>query len=147
MLKGFKEFIMRGNVVDLAVGVVIGSAFTAIVKAFTDSLLTPLLNSIGGAEVTGLGFKIISSNDSTYLDFAAVITAVINFLLVAAVVYFVIVAPMNKFNEMRAKKLETPAEPEVTEADLLTEIRDLLAEQNNTPRSELNMAKPKHSAE
>lgn len=147
MLKGFKEFIMRGNVIDLAVGVVIGAAFTAIVTAFTDNLLTPLLNSIGGAEVKGLGFHIISNNEATYLDFAAVITAIINFLLVAAVVYFVIVAPMNKFNEMREKKLETPAEPEVTEADLLTEIRDLLAQQNNTPRSELNMGTPKHSAE
>lgn len=138
MLKGFKEFIMRGNVIDLAVGVVIGSAFTAIVTAFTDSLLEPLLNTIGGAEVTGLGFEIISGNPSTYLDFAAVITAVINFLLVAAVVYFVIVAPMNKFNELREARLETSAEPEVTEADLLTEIRDLLAEQNSKPKSDLN---------
>ena len=111
MLKGFKEFIMRGNVIDLAVGVVIGAAFTAIVTAFTDSLLEPLLNTIGGAEVTGLGFEIISGNPSTYLDFAAVITAVINFLLVAAVVYFVIVAPMNKFNAMREARLETSAEP------------------------------------
>ena len=96
------------------------------------------MNTIGGAEVTGLGFEIISGNPSTYLDFAAVITAVINFLLVAAVVYFVIVAPMNKFNEMREARLETSAEPEVTEADLLTEIRDLLAEQNGKPKTELN---------
>ena len=138
MLKGFKDFIMRGNVIDLAVGVVIGSAFTAIVTAFTDSLLEPLLNTVGGAEVKGLGFEIISGNPSTYLDFAAVITAAINFLLVAAVVYFVIVAPMNKFNEIREARLETSAEPEVTEADLLTEIRDLLAEQNGKPKTELN---------
>lgn len=138
MLSGFKEFIMRGNVIDLAVGVVIGAAFTAIVTAFTDSLLEPLLNAIGGAEVTGLGFEIIKDNPSTYLDFAAVITAVINFLLVAAVVYFVIVAPMNKFNEIREAKLQTPAEEEVTEADLLTEIRDLLAKQSGTPDSALN---------
>ncbi|MDO5030496.1 MAG: large-conductance mechanosensitive channel protein MscL [Corynebacterium sp.] len=138
MLKGFKDFIMRGNVIDLAVGVVIGAAFTAIVTAFTDSLLEPLLNAIGGAEVTGLGFHIIPGNDATYLDFAAVITAIINFLLVAAVVYFVIVAPMNKFNEMREARLSTPAEPEVTEADLLTEIRDLLAEQNGKSNKELN---------
>ena len=138
MLKGFRDFILRGNVVELATAVIIGAAFTAIVTAFTDSLLEPLLNTIGGAEVTGLGFEIISGNPSTYLDFAAVITAVINFLLVAAVVYFVIVAPMNKFNEMREARLETSAEPEVTEADLLTEIRDLLAEQNGKPKTELN---------
>ena len=133
MLKGFKEFIMRGNVIDLAVGVVIGAAFTAIVTAFTDSLLEPLLNTIGGAEVTGLGFEIISGNPSTYLDFAAVITAVINFLLVAAVVYFVIVAPMNKIKAATAKKEEAveeaPAAPS-TEEQLLTEIRDLLANKN-----------------
>ena len=138
MLKGFRDFILRGNVVELATAVIIGAAFTAIVTAFTDSLLEPLLNTIGGAEVTGLVFEIISGNPSTYLDFAAVITAVINFLLVAAVVYFVIVAPMNKFNEMREARLETSAEPEVTEADLLTEIRDLLAEQNGKPKTELN---------
>ncbi len=130
MLKGFKDFILRGNVIDLAVGVVIGAAFTSIVSAFTDNLLQPLINSIGGAEVEGLGFRILSDNPATYLDFAAVITAVINFLLVAAVVYFVVVMPMNKFNEMREARIETAAEPEVTEADLLTEIRDLLKENN-----------------
>ena len=101
-------------------------------------MLEPLLNSIGGAEVSGLSFQIISDNPATTLDFAAVITAVINFLMIAAVVYFIIVAPMNKFNELREARLETPAEPEVTEADLLTEIRDLLAEQNGTPKSQLN---------
>ena len=66
------------------------------------------------------------------------LTAIINFLLVAAVVYFFIVAPMNKFNKMREAKLETPAEEEVTEADLLTEIRDLLAQQTGTPDAALN---------
>ena len=130
MLKGFKEFIMRGNVIDLAVGVVIGAAFTAIVTAFTDSLLEPLLNTIGGAEVTGLGFEIISGNPSTYLDFAAVITAVINFLLVALAVYFCIVVPMNKMKELQKKQEEEkPAEP--TDVELLGEIRDLLAARNH----------------
>lgn len=139
MLAGFKEFIMRGNVIDLAVGVVIGAAFTSIVSAFTDNLLQPLINSIGGTSAAdGLGFKILQDNPSTFLDFGSVISAVINFLLVAAVVYFVIVAPMNKFNAMREAKLETPAEPEVTAADLLTEIRDLLAQQNGTPDVALN---------
>ena len=124
MLSGFKEFIMRGNVIDLAVGVVIGAAFTSIVTAFTDNLMQPLINSIGGTNAAdGLGFRILSDNPSTFLDF---------------VVYFVIVAPMNKFNQLREAKLETPAETEVTEADLLTEIRDLLAQQNGTPDAALN---------
>ncbi|MEJ5920016.1 MULTISPECIES: large-conductance mechanosensitive channel protein MscL [unclassified Corynebacterium] len=139
MLKGFKEFIMRGNVIDLAVGVVIGSAFTAIVTAFTENLIQPLLNAVGGTNAAdGLGFRIFQDKANTFLDFGTVISAAINFLLVAAVVYFLIVAPMNKLNEIREAKLETPAEEETTEADLLTEIRDLLAEQNRTPRSELN---------
>ena len=138
MLSGFKEFIMRGNVIDLAVGVVIGAAFTSIVTAFTDNLMQPLINSIGGTNAAdGLGFRILSDNPSTFLDFGSVISAAINFLLVAAVVY-VIVAPMNKFNQLREAKLETSAETEVTEADLLTEIRDLLAQQNGTPDAALN---------
>lgn len=135
MLQGFKNFIMRGNVVDLAVGVVIGAAFTAIVTAFTDNLVQPLINALGGAKVEGLGFRIIADNPSTYLDFAAVITAIINFLLVAAVVYFLIVAPMNKLHDLMEKRKEqpeTPASPaaeEATETQLLQEIRDLLAQQ------------------
>ena len=139
MLSGFKEFIMRGNVIDLAVGVVIGAAFTSIVTAFTDNLLQPLINAVGGNDAAdGLGFRILSDNPATFMDFGSVISATINFLLVAAVVYFVIVAPMNKFNEIREAKLQTPAEEEITEADLLTEIRDLLAKQSGTPDSALN---------
>ncbi|MFC3850222.1 large-conductance mechanosensitive channel protein MscL [Corynebacterium hansenii] len=139
MLAGFKEFIMRGNVIDLAVGVVIGSAFTSIVTAFTENLLQPLINAVGGTDAAdGLGFRILSAKENTFLDFGSVISAAINFLLVAAVVYFVIVAPMNKFNKMREAKLETTAEEEVTEADLLTEIRDLLARQTGTPDAQLN---------
>lgn len=138
MFQGFKEFIMRGNVIDLAVAVVIGGAFTAIVTAFTDNLINPLIATLGNNDMSGLGFHIIAGNDATFLDFGAVITAAINFLLIAAVVYFVIVAPMNKFNQLREAKLETPAETEVTEADLLTEIRDLLAQQNGTPDAALN---------
>lgn len=129
-MKGFKDFVMQGNVIDLAVGVVIGAAFTSIVTAFTDNLLQPLINAVGGTDAAdGLGFRILSDNPATFMDFGSVISAAINFLLVAAVVYFVIVAPMNKFNEIREAKLQTPAEEEITEADLLTEIRDLLAQQ------------------
>ena len=129
MLQGFKEFIMRGNVIDLAVAVVIGGAFTAIVTAFSDNLINPLIAALGGSDVSGLGFHIISGNDATFLDFGAVITAAINFLLIAAVVYFVIVAPMNKLNEIAAAKRgvrQDEEEPQPTDVELLTEIRDLL---------------------
>lgn len=127
MLKGFKDFITRGNVVDLAVAVVIGTAFTAIVTAFTTNLINPLIASLGGADVQGLGFHIIAGNDATFVDFGAVISAAINFILIAAVVYFVVVAPMNKMKaRQEAKKAKGEEVAEPTDVELLTEIRDLL---------------------
>ncbi|MEH6242057.1 large conductance mechanosensitive channel protein MscL [Corynebacterium pseudotuberculosis] len=134
MLKGFKDFILRGNVVELAVAVVIGTAFTAIVTAFTNHLINPLIASLGGADVSGLGFHIRSGNEATFLDFGAVITAAINFLIIAAVVYFILVAPMNKLNEMAARRKGIQEEKEAPvsiEAELLEEIRDLLKTQRN----------------
>lgn len=129
MLEGFKNFILRGNVIDLAVGVVIGAAFTAVVTAFSDNIINPLIASVGGADYSGLGFHIISGNDATFLDFGALITAAINFLLIAAVVYFIIVAPMNKLDEMQKRNRGIqPDAPAPTETELLTEIRDLLSE-------------------
>ncbi|MDK7180697.1 large-conductance mechanosensitive channel protein MscL [Corynebacterium riegelii] len=134
MLKGFKEFIMRGNVIELAVGVVIGAAFTAIVTAFSDNIINPLIASLGGADFSGFGFHIINGNDATFVDFGAFITAAINFLLIAAVVYFLIVAPMNKLDEVQKRhKGVDPEEPAPTETELLSEIRDLLATQQGTP--------------
>ena len=126
MIKGFKEFIMRGNVIDLAVAVVIGAAFAAVVEQVVSSLVTPLLNAMGGAEAEGLGFRIISENPATYMDFAAIINALIVFLLTALVVYFVLVVPMNKFNEIRMRGKEEPEEVS-EEIATLREIRDLLA--------------------
>lgn len=126
MLKGFKDFILRGNVIDLAVAVVIGAAFGAVVTAFTEKLLNPLIASLGGAKADGLGFYIRPGNKATFMDFGAVITAAVNFLLVAAVVYFVIVLPMNKLSEMRKKGEEPEPEAPSEEVLLLTEIRDSL---------------------
>jgi large conductance mechanosensitive channel len=137
MLKGFKDFILRGNVVDLAVAVVIGAAFATIVTAFTDSIIKPLINAITPASSPGLGVTLIAGKDSTYVDFAAVITAAINFVIVAAVIYFAIVLPVNVIQERRRRGEETgPAEP--TEVELLAEIRDLLSAQqrpSDQPRS------------
>lgn len=133
MLKGFKDFLMRGNVVDLAVAVVIGTAFTAIVTAFTTHLINPLIAALGGAEVNGLGFYVISGNENTFVDFGAVITAALNFLIIAAVVYFILVAPMNKLKEIQAARKgveEDEQTPASIEAELLEEIRDLLKNRN-----------------
>lgn len=115
MLKGFRDFVLRGNVIELAVAVVIGTAFTAIVTAFSESIINPLIASIGSTEVEGLGFHIRAGNAATFVDFGAVITAAINFLIIAAIVYFVLVAPMNKLSETLAKRKgveedETPAD-------------------------------------
>lgn len=120
MLKGFKEFILRGNVIDLAVAVVIGAAFTAIVTSFTENIVNPLIAVIGGNNEMGWGFQITDSA-ATFVNFGAVVSAIINFLLVAAVVYFVLVLPMNK---LLPKPKEEPKE---TDHDVLVEIRDLLA--------------------
>ncbi|MGW4520152.1 large-conductance mechanosensitive channel protein MscL [Amycolatopsis sp. NPDC004378] len=129
MLKGFKDFLMRGNVVDLAVAVVIGSAFTAIVTAFTNGLIKPLISTIGGTDAAkGLGYQIFANNDATFLDFGGVINAAINFVLVAAVVYFVIVLPVKHLQERR-KRGQEPGPSEPTDVELLKEIRDLLRAQ------------------
>lgn len=126
MLKGFKDFLLKGNVVDLAVAVVIGAAFTAIVKAFTDNIIQPLIAALGGAGAAdGLGFRIFADNEATFVNFGAVITAAINFVMIAAVIYFVIVLPVTKLKER--KKVEGDDAAAKTEAELLSEIRDLLA--------------------
>jgi len=128
VIKGFKDFILRGNVVDLAVAVVIGAAFSAIVTALTKSILQPLINAITPPSSPGLGIQIIAGKESTYIDVAAVISAAVNFLIVAGVVYFLIVLPLNSLKERRRKGEEAgPAEP--TDVELLTEIRDLLRAQ------------------
>lgn len=128
MLKGFKDFLLRGNVVDLAVAVVVGTAFTAIVTAFTRFIINPLIAAVGGADAPGLGFFIRAGNQATFIDIGALITAIINFVIIAAVVYFLIVLPVNTIKARRRSGEEAgPAEP--TDVELLAEIRDLLAAQ------------------
>ncbi|MFC4603344.1 large conductance mechanosensitive channel protein MscL [Rhodococcus kronopolitis] len=122
MLKGFKDFLLRGNVLDLAVAVVVGAAFTAIVTAFTSNIVDPLIASFGGANEMGFGFQ-ITDNPETFVNIGAVLTAAINFVIIAAVVYFILIVPYT-----HAKKRFTVAEEAaLTDVDLLTEIRDLLA--------------------
>lgn len=126
MLKGFRDFIMRGNVIDLAVAVVIGAAFTALVNAVVTGFIDPLVRSVlGGDGETAGTFEF---GGQTF-DYGVVINAVITFLITAAVVYFVFVAPMNHLKERRVAKLgEAPeADPVPDDIALLTEIRDLLA--------------------
>ncbi|TFD30654.1 large conductance mechanosensitive channel protein MscL [Cryobacterium cryoconiti] len=132
MIQGFKEFIMRGNVIELAVAVVIGAAFTAVVHAIVAGIFNPLIAAIFNSESLAKAM-VVDLPGGGELSFGLVLAAAINFLLVAAVVYFVFVMPLNhvKHAQERRRAAGLPTEAEAaapaTELDLLTEIRDLLA--------------------
>lgn len=127
MLKGFRDFVMRGNVIELAVAVAIGTAFTAVVTQFGESFIKPLVALVGGGGVDGGTFEI----DGQTFNWGAFVNALIFFVLTAAVIYFAVVAPYNAFEERRKRGLgpvDPPAPPD--DVVLLTEIRDLLRAQN-----------------
>ncbi len=120
MLKGFKEFISKGNVIDVAVGFVAGAAFTALVTGITGAIITPMIGLISG---DGVDAGVITVNGQVF-DITAVINAIITFILTMAVLYFIFVAPINRWRDRNQKdeEIRTP----VTDIELLTEIRDLL---------------------
>ncbi|MGV0837390.1 large-conductance mechanosensitive channel protein MscL [Mycolicibacterium thermoresistibile] len=127
MLKGFKEFLARGNIVDLSVAVVIGTAFTGLVTRFTDSVIQPLINRVGAGGDTEYGILRIGIGGGETIDLNVLLSAAINFIIVAAVVYFLVVLPYNK---LRSRGEVEQAQD--TELSLLTEIRDLLADTNGS---------------
>lgn len=123
----FKDFALKGNVMDLAVGVIIGAAFQGIVTSFTENFINPIIGCIGGAEVEGK----IHLLGNQYINYGAFLTAVINFIIMALVI-FLMMKVVNKLMSI-GKKEEEPAPAEVpADVALLTEIRDLLAQQNNS---------------
>jgi large conductance mechanosensitive channel len=124
MLKGFKDFVMRGNVVDLAVGIVIGAAFTALVSQFTKSFLEPLIKLLGGGK--GISAGAWKVRDGVVFDYAAFINAIFTFLITAAALYFLVVLPINKLAERRRRGEEPEPQAPSDEIRLLTEIRDAL---------------------
>ncbi|GIF52445.1 large conductance mechanosensitive channel [Asanoa ferruginea] len=130
MLKGFKDFIMRGNVVDLAVGIVIGAAFTGVVTQFTKSFLEPLIRLLSGGSGIHAGAPTIRG---VPFDWAAFINIVITFLLTAAALYFLVVYPMNRLAERRRRGEEPPPAAPSEEIKLLTEIRDALVAGRQVP--------------
>lgn len=137
MIKGFKDFIMRGNVIDLAVAVVIGSAFTALVTAIVDSIITPVISLVWQAdEKTGaIGPTVQGLHGPVTFPLGGLLNAIITFLAVAIVVYFVFVYPMNVWKERQAAKVgvaEDAEEKLPTEQEILVQIRDLLQQQNGT---------------
>ncbi len=125
MIKGFKEFILRGNVVELAVAVVMGTAFGAIVNALVADIIMPLITAIFGKQDYG---NLVWTLNKSQIYYGKFLTAVISFLLIAFAVYFFIVMPLNHFEKLRKRRQGIPeAPPAETEVELLAQIRDSLA--------------------
>ena len=129
MLTGFQNFILKGNVIDLAVAVVIGTAFGAVVTALVQAVMMPLIAALfGSPNFDSFALLTINGND---IKFGVLLTAIVNFLLVAAAIYGVVVVPMNHMIERRNRRLgidpnikeEAAEDPQIA---LLTEIRDSL---------------------
>ncbi|MDN4483620.1 large conductance mechanosensitive channel protein MscL [Demequina lignilytica] len=140
MIKGFKEFIMRGNVVDLAVAVVIGAAFGAVVTSLVDNVINPLIAAIfGKPDLSGILLWTLNDGgtpgdpaDDAVLAIGTFLTAILNFLIIAAAIYFAIVLPLNKLAERKAKDEPAPDEAvSPTEIEILTEIRDAIKAQSD----------------
>jgi len=131
MLKGFREFIAKGNVIDLAVAVVIGGAFGAVVTALVDAIINPLIGAlVPTGDLASWTVAIPGIFATAEFGIGAIITALINFFAIALVVYFALVLPMNKLNARReARNAVAEEAPAPTQEELLTEIRDLLAKQ------------------
>lgn len=134
MLKGFKEFILRGNLIELAVAFVIGAAFAKVVQDFVGAVVTPLINALPGSKANGFGFSIRGGalKDPTFINLSVVINSLVVFVATAAVVYFALVVPMNKIQEKRALRVakgEPTPEPKSEDIALLEQIRDLLEAQ------------------
>ncbi len=128
-LRGFKDFVLRGNVIDLSVGIVIGAAFTALVASFTNAFIRPLLELFNADDQTAGGAFTI---DGSRFEWSLFVNGLITFVITAAVLYFLVVTPMNKLAERRRKGVEPePAAPS-EEILLLREIRDALQAQRQS---------------
>ncbi len=125
MLKGFKDFLMRGNVVDLAVAVVIGAAFGRVVQALVDGLINPLIAAVAGKQDLSL-VGLFTLNGATFST-GLVLSAIVNFVIVAAAIFFMVVLPLNRLAERRARGIEPETAAPNEEVALLIEIRDLLS--------------------
>ncbi|UKY50762.1 large conductance mechanosensitive channel protein MscL [Streptomyces inhibens] len=145
VLQGFKEFLMRGNVIELAVAVVVGAAFTNIVNAVVKGVINPIIGALGSQNLDNykacltechVDKKTGQFTDGIYILWGSVLSAALTFLITAAVVYFLMILPMNKWKERQAAKQpvdNSPADP--TEVELLIEIRDALIAQRTAAPS------------
>ena len=122
MIKGFRDFLLRGNVVDLAVAVIIGAAFGGVVTALVEDIITPIIGAIGGQP----DFSAITAGP---LRIGSFLNALLSFLIIALVVYFLIVVPMNRIMDRARRQTEVAAPPAPTKEEvLLAEIRDALVQ-------------------
>jgi large conductance mechanosensitive channel len=121
MIKGFRAFVLRGNVIDLAVAFVVGAAFASLIGTFSEALISPIVGIFLGG---GVDVGTVTINGQV-IDFTALINAIITFVITLSVIYFVFVVPMNKYRQ-RTGQGEVDATP--ADVKLLSEIRDLLAE-------------------
>ncbi len=137
MLKEFRDFISRGNVIELAIAVVIGVAFNDVVNAIVDGLISPLIGMLGERDYSELDFTV---NDSTF-EWGLVLSAIITFASIAAAVFFIFVKPMNVLAERR-RRGEVTEEEVSDEVALLAEIRDLLRAQQGPPPQEWQQQPP-----
>lgn len=138
MLDEFKKFLLRGNVVDLAVAVVIGAAFSAVINSFVEDIINPIIGLVGGQDFSELAITLKDADvdagkEAVELRWGQLLTTVINFVLVAAAIFFLVVKPLNHLAERR-KRGEVPEEATPAPSDeavLLSEIRDLLRQQHS----------------
>lgn len=129
IFQGFKDFIVRGNVVDLAVGVVIGAAFTGVVTGFTNGFIKPLIQLMGGGSGLDAGkFKV----RGVEFDYATFLNSLITFLITAAVLYFFVILPLNILAERRRRGEEPPPKAPAEDIVLLTQIRDALVSSSSS---------------
>ncbi len=142
-MKGFVDFIRKGNLVQLAVAFVMGVAFTAVITSFVNNVISPLLGLIGGTDFTDQGWcidspckttfdattKTVTSN-GVFIAWGAFLTALITFVLIAAIVYFFVVKPYEALEQRLSKQGDDELSP--TDIELLTEIRDALVADNKS---------------
>jgi large conductance mechanosensitive channel len=125
MIDEFRKFLLRGNVIDLAVAVVIGAAFTGVITSITEGLITPLLGVFGG--IPDFSTWVVTINNSQF-QIGRVINAILSFVIVGAVIFFLVVQPMNAMMERMKRQEEAPPPAPSVEEKLLTEIRDAIKE-------------------
>jgi large conductance mechanosensitive channel len=129
MLKGFKEFFLRGNVVHLAVAVIVGTAFTTFVTAIANNWISPMFAAFGGRNPNGLAVTLVDGNLRSVVDFGAILTAVAVFAAIAALVYYLVVLPYKEIQLRRMLSTRASGPPTPTEVQLLADIRGLLSQQ------------------